>query len=98
MNLKELEKRRDDEVTSFFWLALYIIFIFGIPALIAVWGGNKLNEVFGVKGIQFGLLFLAFVSSWGIIARIYVKKTRTMKAISEEIKKAKEIENTNNLK
>ena len=89
MNLKELEEKRDRYTTNFFWLALSTAFIFGIPAVLAAIVGNKLNEAFDKKGIEFGLLFLAFVLSWSIIAREYQKKTKVLKALDQEIKEAR---------
>jgi hypothetical protein len=95
MNLKELENKRDEIVTGFFWVALSTVFVFGIPALIAVYAGKKLNTVFGLDIMQYVLLFFAFVISWGIVAREYNKKTKVLKELREQILKAREEEKNN---
>lgn len=93
MNLKELEQKREDIVTSFFWLALYIAVIFGVPAVLAALVGNKINSVYNTKGFEFILLFFAFVLSWAIIAREYKKKTRILNDLDSQIKEARFREN-----
>ncbi len=89
MNLSELEKKRDQIVTNFFWLALYTAFIFGIPAVIAIFVGNKINEFYGVNSAHFVMLFLAFILSWIIVAIEYKRKTKILKDLNEKIKQAR---------
>lgn len=93
MDLKELTQKRDDIVTSFFWLALHIAFIFGIPAVLAAFIGNKINSIYNIKGVEFLLLFFAFVLSWAIIAREYKRKTKILNDLDAEIKEARLREN-----
>jgi len=89
MNIKELEQKRDAHMTGLFWLALHIAFIFAIPAVLAALIGKKLNTVLGISWMQFALLLVAFISSWGIMAHQYEKKTKAMKEIEEELKIAR---------
>ncbi len=87
--VKELEQRRDDFITGFFWLAFNTIFIFGIPAVLAVFVGKRLNIFFETRGIQLVLLFFAFVGSWAITIRAYRKKLVTLRTMDEQIKQAR---------
>jgi hypothetical protein len=87
--VKELEQKRDNFVTGFFWLAFNTIFIFGIPAILAALAGKKLNALFSVQGIQFALLFFAFAGSWAITIHLYRKKLAILRTMDDEIKQAR---------
>lgn len=95
MNLKELEQKRDKEVTGFFWLGLQIAFIFGIPAFLAVWIGGILNQQ---SDTNFRAIFLvlAFVISWVIVILIYQRKTKKLKELDLKIKEMKQKSLENN--
>ncbi len=93
--MKELEQKRDEIVTGFFWVALSTIFIFGVPALIAVYAGKALNTAFDLDIMQYVLLFFAFILSWGIVAREYKKKTKLLRDLRAQILKAREDEGKN---
>ena len=43
LKLKELEQKRDAYTTRIFWLMLEMVFIFGIPAVVAVYFAKKLS-------------------------------------------------------
>ena len=85
-DIKNLEKKRDQAMTGFFWLGLQIAFIFGIPAFIAAFIGKKLSEGSGNKNIIIISLFISFILSWSIIIYIYRKKSKNMKKIEDEIR------------
>jgi hypothetical protein len=87
--VKELEQKRDNFVTGFFWLAFNTIFIFGIPAILAAFVGKKLNMILSMQGIQFALLFFAFFGSWAITIHLYRKKLAILRTMDAEIKQAR---------
>lgn len=92
MTLKELEQKRNEIVNGFFWVAFSTIFIFGVPAVLAVYVGKKLNNVLGQGNIQYILLFFAFVLSWMYIAREYNLKSQELRDLKQQILKAREEE------
>lgn len=91
MNLKELEQKRDAYTTRIFWLMFEMIFIFGIPAIIAVYLAKKLSAHTEMNlGAIF--LFISFVLSWLIVGVKYKKQTKILNDLSEQIKVARELE------
>ena len=92
MNIKELEEKRDKQMTGFFWLGLQIAFIFGVPAFIAVFIGKKIAIKYENSNILIISLFISFVVSWFIVFFIYQKKSKIMKKIEDEIKKLRKEE------
>jgi uncharacterized membrane protein YfcA len=91
MNIKELEQKRDDHITGFFWLALQIAIIFAVPAVVAALAGKALNTYFSTTGLQYALLLFALIFSWGIMAHQYQKKTRALKDIETRLKEARTV-------
>lgn len=86
MELKELEEKRDKEVTGFFWLGLQIAVIFAVPAFSAAFIGKSLAEKFSNKNITTFLLMASFIFSWVVIIFLYNKKSKKMKEIENQIK------------
>lgn len=63
------DKQRHKELRSkAFVMAIEIIFIFGIPALVAFFGGGWLDERFDTgETLRLVALALAFIFSWVIV-------------------------------
>lgn len=85
--LKTLIQKRDKITTGFFWLALKIAFIIGIPAFVAAFFGKKLDSAKGTN-FTFTLIFLAiaFIISWVIIYFQYKKISAKVKDVEDKIK------------
>lgn len=93
MNLKELENKRDKEVTGFFWLGLQIAFIFGIPAFLAVLLSKIIIGETGNKNITTVFLLISFIFSWVLVFFFYQKKSKKIKIIEDQIKELRKKEN-----
>ncbi len=93
MNLKELEQKRDAFTTRIFWLMFEMIFIFGIPAVIAVYLAKKLSATNTDMNWSAIFLFVSFVFSWFIVAMKYKKQNRILNDLNAQIKQARELEN-----
>lgn len=93
MNLKELEQKRDAFTTRIFWLMFEMIFIFGIPAVIAVYLAKKLSAANTDMNWSAIFLFVSFVFSWFIVGIKYKKQTKILNDLNEQIKIARELEN-----
>lgn len=93
MNLKELEQKRDAFTTRIFWLMFEMIFIFGIPAVIAVYLAKKLSATNTDMNWSAIFLFVSFVFSWFIVGIKYKKQTKILNDLNEQIKIARELEN-----
>lgn len=91
--IKELQVKRDSHTSGFFWLGLYIAFIFGIPAGIAVVVGKKLNTVYSTNKWTTILLFVSFIISWVIVGFKYNQKSKVLNEIESQIKELRDIEN-----
>lgn len=89
MDLKELEAKKEKEVTGFFWLGLQIAFIFGVPAILAVLLGKRMASFTGKDNIVFICLVFSFVFSWILVAFLYKKKSKRLSEIEEKIKQIK---------
>lgn len=89
MDLKTLEAQKDKEIHGFFYLGLQIAFIFGLPAALAVILSGALKPDSNNIKTTVALL-ISFILSWIIIIYIYVKKSKKMKIIEDEIKKMKQ--------
>ena len=92
MNLKELEQKRDAFTTRIFWLMFEMIFIFGIPAVIAVYLAKKLSATNTDMNWSAIFLFVSFVLSWFIVGMKYKKQTKILNDLNEQIKVARELE------
>ena len=92
MNLKELEQKRDAFTTRIFWLMFEMIFIFGIPAVIAVYLAKKLSTTNTDMNWSAIFLFVSFVLSWFIVGMKYKKQTKILNDLNEQIKVARELE------
>lgn len=92
MNLKELEQKRDDFTTRIFWLMFEMIFIFGIPAVVAVYLAKKFSAQTEMN-LSAIFLFVSFVFSWFIVGMKYKKQTKILNDLNEQIKVARELEN-----
>jgi hypothetical protein len=89
--LTELKKRQAHYQSRAFRLVIEVLFIFGVPALIAVLVGRKLDQVFETgKMIVSVLLVIAFFSSWAILFYVFRNINREMTKIDQEIKEEKE--------
>lgn len=92
MNLKQLEQKRDAFTTRIFWLMFEMVFIFGIPAIIAVYLAKKLSAHTEMN-LSAIFLFVSFVLSWFIVGVKYKKQTKILNDLNEQIKVARELEN-----
>ncbi len=83
--LKDLRKKRDSLMTSFFWLGLQIAFIFAVPAALGAFLGTYLDK--GKDKAIFTTIFLvcAFVVSWVMVYFRYKKYSRSLEAVETEI-------------
>lgn len=91
MNLKELEQKRDAFTTRIFWLMFEMIFIFGIPAVIAVYLAKQFSSKTEMN-LSAIFLFVSFVLSWFIVGMKYKKQTKILNDLNEQIKVARELE------
>jgi ABC-type polysaccharide transport system permease subunit len=89
MDLKTLQTQKDKEIHGFFYLGLQIAFIFGLPATLAIILSGALKPDSNNTTTTLALL-ASFVSSWIVIIYIYIKKSKKMKIIEDEIKKMKQ--------
>lgn len=92
-NIKDLQIKRDAHTSGFFWLGLYIAFIFGIPAGIAVVVGKKLNAQYSTDKWTTILLIVSFIISWVIVGFKYNQKSKILNEIESQIKELRDIEN-----
>jgi len=95
MDLEELKKQKDKEITGFFWLGLQIAVIFAIPAILASWLGKILTQKTGIENMVLFSLAFSFIFSWIIVFYFYNKKSKKLKKIEDEIKKIKKENNIN---
>ena len=86
MEIEELEKKRDEAMTGFFWLGLQIAVIFAIPAITAAIVSKKIALQTGFKGATTIGLGISFIISWIIVIYIYRKKAKKMKEIEDKIR------------
>ena len=86
MNIGELKQKRERQINGFFMLILEIVFIFGIPAIVAVILGKYL-DVTGAKKYTALCLTIAFIFSWIIVVFLYRKKTKELAETEALIKK-----------
>ncbi len=93
MNLKQLEQKRDAFTTRIFWLMFEMVFIFGIPAVAAIFIGKKINNLENTINWIIVFLFVAFFLSWLIVGIRYQKVTAQMKELDLQIKEARKAEN-----
>lgn len=83
----ELENKYARLQTRAFSIVIEIIFIFGLPALLAVWIGGLLSDE---KTTTYILLAIAFILSWVILfLRIKAINTR-LKEMQERLQKEKQ--------
>ncbi len=62
------QKKQKELRTKAFWIAFEMIFVFGVPAALAMLVGEWLTEERGMEDwVTYALLALAFVSSWVIV-------------------------------
>lgn len=87
--LRELEEKRDKQVTRIFWLSLEIALVFLIPALLSVYISKLLFPKF-----IFLAMFLTFIISWVIVIVRYQSISKKINSIEKEIKKLKETNET----
>jgi uncharacterized membrane protein (DUF485 family) len=93
MDIDTLIKKRDKEITGFFWLGLQIAFIFGIPAFLSFMINKRLTEVYG-RGHSILLFVSSFIFSWIIVIIIYLRKAKKLKILEDEIKRLRKAEKT----
>lgn len=85
--MEELKKEQDKYVTKVFWLGLQTSLIFGLPALLAVFLGRKLDSWYDSgKLIMIIMLCFAFVLSWTLVLMQYHRLNKKLKEISGAIK------------
>jgi hypothetical protein len=83
--LRDLRKKRDSLMTSFFWLGLQIALIFGVPAAIGAVLGTYLDR--SREDSLFTTIFLAsaFILSWVVVYFRYKKYSTELYAVESEI-------------
>ena len=89
---KDVDNMRENYRAKVFRMMLHIAVIFAVPAALAVWLGNVLDQKFATDGNMWRLILLAvaFVSSWIIVARLYIKLNKEAKDIESKAKTVKE--------
>ncbi len=95
MSLDELTRTREKYRSRAFGLAIGIIFLFGVPALGAFFGGRALDRLYSSGNrYQLILLGIAFVLSWTIFFMRWRVLDRELqaadKAIAEEMSRRRE--------
>lgn len=94
---KDIFKEREKYRQRAFLMILEIGAIIALPAFVAVFLGNYLdNNNQAERFYSSVLLFIAFVFSWVIIIRKYIRFDKKVKATDKEIKELKEKENVDN--
>jgi uncharacterized membrane protein (DUF485 family) len=89
--LNNLVKKRDNHVHRLFYMMLEFFVIFGVPALIAFFLGDHLDNYFDSGRLwKIVLLAIAFVISWIIVVIRVRKITKELKALDEKIKTLRE--------
>lgn len=74
-----------------FKMMFELIFVFGVPAFLALWLGNKIDRAQGTDGMwRTILLVVAFISSWLIVARMYVRLSKQGKQVDKAVKEHRE--------
>ena len=68
-----------------------MIFIFGIPAVIAVYLAKQFSAQTEMNWSAI-FLFVSFVLSWFIVGMKYKKQTKILNDLNEQIKVARELE------
>lgn len=83
----ELKNQLESTRTKIYMLMVEMIFIFSIPAIIAVYIGKKIDLYYnsGTVGM-FSALGCAFLFSWTLVIRKYRIHMREIKSINEQIK------------
>jgi len=91
---KDIDNLRENYRAKVFRMMLHIALIFAIPAGLAVWLGNMLDQKYSTDGNTWHLVLLAiaFVSSWIIVARLYIKLNKEAKDIEAKAREVKERE------
>lgn len=89
--LRELEKQREDFHHRIFVRLFEIFVIFGVPAVVAFFGGGYLDGLYGHQR-KFKLIALpiAFIFSWVIMVIRYTQIDRQMKLIDKAIREEKD--------
>ena len=90
--LEELKEKRSQQQHKIYLIAIEIIFIFGIPAVVAVFVANWINESFSIDRTLalIVLLLLAFVSSWVILFARLKKVNKELTVINKQIREEEE--------
>lgn len=83
--IQKLEKEREYHVTRVFWLCLEIIFIFAVPAAIAL----GIIFITGNKHLAFYLLPIAFILSWVVLIVKYRKVAKKLQGLDAKIRELK---------
>ena len=90
---KDIDVMRENYRAKVFRMMLHIAVIFGVPAVIAFWGGGWMDVRFSSGGDTWRVsaLGLAFVFSWVLVFRLYNKLNKESKEIEA---KAKSVDST----
>ena len=89
--MNELKKEKDKYITKIFWLGLHISFIFAIPAVIGVFVGKEMDNIFNTGNkITTFISFLTFIFSWFLVFIKYNKLNKKLKEINKNIKENKQ--------
>jgi hypothetical protein len=80
--LDDIQRKKDALGHKTFWMALQVLFVFGIPAFVGFHSGNWLNQNTGLAPHARKMtLAIAFILSWLIIIYQYKKLTRSFRAL-----------------
>lgn len=85
MEIKSLQEKKEKEIHSFFRLGLYIAFIFSLPAALAIIISKIFSENPNSKIITTIALLISFIFSWLTVIFFYLKKSKKIKKIEDEI-------------
>ncbi len=89
--LEQLHAQREQYRSKAFMMLVQLIAIFGVPAFAAVFFGKRLDAQYDT-GRQWQLLLLAvaFVLSWTVTIRMFIKLDRKAREVDTKIKQHKQ--------
>lgn len=87
----KLKFEKEKYVMKVFYLGLKIALIFAVPAIIGVFLGRKLDNLYNTgEAITMSILAFTFILSWVITIVMYKNLNRKIKDINQKILEIKE--------
>lgn len=83
--MDDFEKKQEALKRKTFHLMFQILIIFGAPAFAAYWAGKWLDTHYDMRPYgSLAAILAAFLFSWSIVIRIYIKLDREFRALNKE--------------